>query len=43
MNEFSEKINEIKYDYILTKKSEREAEQKKNDLIVYMAHDLKHH
>ena len=41
MNEFSEKINEIKYDYILTKKSEREAEQKKNDLIVYMAHDLK--
>ena len=41
VNEFSEKINEIKYDYILTKKSEREAEQKKNDLIVYMAHDLK--
>ena len=41
VNKFSEKINEIKYDYILTKKSEREAEQKKNDLIVYMAHDLK--
>ncbi len=41
MNEFSDKINEIKYDYILTKKNEREAEQKKNDLIVYMAHDLK--
>ena len=41
VNEFSEKINEIKYDYILTKKNEREAEQKKNDLIVYMAHDLK--
>ena len=41
VNEFSEKINEIKYDYILTKKSEREAEKKKNDLIVYMAHDLK--
>ena len=41
MNHFSDKINEIKYDYILTKKNEREAEQKKNDLIVYMAHDLK--
>ena len=41
MNAFSDKINDIKYDYILTKKSEREAEQKKNDLIVYMAHDLK--
>ncbi len=41
MNQFSDKINQIKYDYILTKKSEREAEQKKNDLIVYMAHDLK--
>ena len=41
VNQFSDKINEIKYDYILTKKSEREAEQKKNDLIVYMAHDLK--
>ena len=41
MNQFSDKINEIKYDYILSKKNEREAEQKKNDLIVYMAHDLK--
>ena len=41
MNHFSDKINDIKYDYILTKKNEREAEQKKNDLIVYMAHDLK--
>ena len=41
MNQFSDKINEIKYNYILTKKNEREAEQKKNDLIVYMAHDLK--
>ena len=41
MSQFSDKINEIKYDYILSKKNEREAEQKKNDLIVYMAHDLK--
>lgn len=41
VNQFAEKINEIKYDYILTKKKERDAEQKKSDLIMYMAHDLK--
>ena len=41
VNEFSEKINDIKYEYILTKKNEKEAQQKKNDLIMYMAHDLK--
>ena len=41
MNQFAEKINEIKYNYISTKNSERDAEQKKNDLIMYMAHDLK--
>lgn len=41
VNQFTEKINEIKYDYILTKKKERDAEQKKSDLIMYMAHDLK--
>ena len=41
MNQFVEKINEIKYNYISTKNSERDAEQKKNDLIMYMAHDLK--
>lgn len=38
---FSEKLNEIKYNYILNKKNAIEAEQKKNDLIIYMAHDLK--
>ena len=38
---FSEKINNIKYKYILNEKNAKEAEQKKNDLIVYMAHDLK--
>ena len=42
VNQFAEKINEIKYNYIITKKNERDAEQKKNDLIMYMAHDLKH-
>ena len=41
VNKFSEKINKIKYDYTLSKSKEREAIQKKNDLIMYMAHDLK--
>lgn len=39
--EFSEKLNDIKYDYIVSKKNAKEAEDKKNDLIMYMAHDLK--
>ena len=38
---FSNKLNEIKSDYIFAKQSEKEAEEKKNDLIMYMAHDLK--
>lgn len=41
VNQFSDKLNDIKYNYILTKERERDAEQKKNDLIMYMAHDLK--
>ena len=41
VNEFSDKLNDIKYDYILSKKNAKEAEEKKNDLIMYMAHDLK--
>ena len=41
VNEFSDKLNDIKYDYILSKKKAKEAENKKNDLIMYMAHDLK--
>lgn len=41
IHQFAEKLNEIKYDYIATKNSERDAEQKKSDLIMYMAHDLK--
>ena len=41
VNEFSDKLNDIKYDYILSKKNAKEAEDKKNDLIMYMAHDLK--
>ncbi len=41
MTKFSEKLNQIKYEYILNIKRAKEAEQKKNDLIMYMAHDLK--
>ena len=41
VNEFSDKLNDIKYDYILNKKNAKEAENKKNDLIMYIAHDLK--
>ena len=31
VNEFSEKLNDIKYDYILNKKNAKEAEDKKNE------------
>ena len=41
VNEFTEKLNDIKNDYITSKNNAKEAENKKNDLIMYMAHDLK--
>ena len=41
INYFSERLNEIKNDYIESKNKAKDAEQKKNDLIMYMAHDLK--
>ena len=41
VNEFTEKLNDIKNDYITSKNNAKESEQKKNDLIMYMAHDLK--
>ena len=41
VSQFAEKLNDIKYNYITTKNSQRDAQQKKNDLIMYMAHDLK--
>ncbi len=41
VSDFSDKLNDIKNDYIKSKKNEKEALQKKNDLIMYMAHDLK--
>lgn len=37
----SEKMNKVKYEYITSEQVAKEAEMKKNDLIVYMAHDLK--
>lgn len=41
MSKFSEKLNQIKYEYVLSTRRAKEAEQKKSDLIMYMAHDLK--
>ena len=41
VSSFAEKLNDIKYNYISSKNSQKDAEQKKNDLIMYMAHDLK--
>ena len=41
VNEFSDKLNDIKYDYIMSKKNAKQAEENKSDLIMYMAHDLK--
>lgn len=38
---FSQKINDVKYQYLLNKRKAFEEKQKKDDLIVYMAHDLK--
>lgn len=38
---FSQKINDIKYQYLINKKNAAQAKQKKDDLIVYLAHDLK--
>ena len=38
---YADKLNEIKYQYVLNKNRAKEAEQKKNDLMMYMAHDLK--
>ena len=36
-----DKLNEIKYTSLKNERIAKEAEQRKNDLIVYMAHDLK--
>ena len=41
MIKYSEKLNAINYEYVVSKNKAKEAEQKKSDLIMYMAHDLK--
>lgn len=41
LREIEDKLNKIKYTSLKNEKDALEAEQKKNDLIVYMAHDLK--
>ena len=35
------KLNAIKYESIKSEQLAKEAEQRKNDLVVYLAHDLK--
>ena len=40
-SEIANKLNTIKYDSLRNEQAAREAEQKKNDLVVYLAHDLK--
>ncbi len=37
------KLNNIRVDLVLNQNKAKEALQKKNDLITYMAHDLKKH
>ncbi len=36
-----ERLNQIKYDLVRSQQLAKEAEQRKNDLVVYLAHDLK--
>ncbi len=41
LKDIESKLNTIKYTSIKNEQAAREAEQKKNDLVVYLAHDLK--
>jgi two-component system sensor histidine kinase VanS len=41
LNEIEEKMNRMKTEALRNERLAREAEQRKNDLIVYLAHDLK--
>ncbi len=41
LKEVENRMNQIKYDVLRSKRVAEEAEQRKNDLIVYLAHDLK--
>ena len=39
--EFDKELNQIRQEVNLRQQQAKEAEQRKNDLIVYLAHDLK--
>lgn len=41
LKEYETKINQLKIDLSNNKRAAKEAEQRKNDLVVYLAHDLK--
>jgi two-component system sensor histidine kinase VanS len=41
LNEVEDRLNRIKFDSIKSQQLAKEAEQRKNDLVVYLAHDLK--
>ncbi|MFZ7132312.1 MAG: sensor histidine kinase [Eubacteriales bacterium] len=41
LKEVEEQLNQIKYDIMRNEQLAKEAEQRKNDLVVYLAHDLK--
>lgn len=41
LNDVSIRLNDVKYDLARNAQLAREAEQRKNDLVVYLAHDLK--
>lgn len=41
LNDVSIRLTDVKYDLVRNEQLAREAEQRKNDLVVYLAHDLK--
>lgn len=41
LREFSQKLKDFKYDLKINEQAREAAEQQKNDLVVYLAHDLK--
>lgn len=41
LKDIEDRLNQVKYDLIRNQQLAKEAEQRKNDLVVYLAHDLK--
>ena len=41
LREFAQKLKDFKYELKVTEQARLQAEQQKNDLVVYLAHDLK--